>query len=62
MSPSELLKGEKVLSYFQSLSKILWIFERLSLLQGQCLFLSQSVSDQGCQSGMSLKIHYILSF
>jgi hypothetical protein len=61
MSPSKLLKGEKVLSYCQYPYEILWIFERLSLLQGQCLCLSQSVSDEGCQSGMYLKIQCILS-
>jgi hypothetical protein len=57
MSPSELLKGEKVLSHCQSPSEILWIFERLSLLQGQHLFLSQFVSEWGCRSDMSSKIH-----
>jgi hypothetical protein len=57
MSSSEMLKGEKVLSHCQSPSEILWIFERLSLLQGQHLCLFQSFSDQGCRSGMSSKIH-----
>jgi hypothetical protein len=59
MSPFELLKGEKVLSHCQSPSEILWIFERLSLLQRQHLCLSQYVSDQGCRSDMSSKIHCI---
>jgi hypothetical protein len=58
MSPSEVLKGEKVLSNCQYPSEILWIFERISLLQGKHLCLPQSVSDQGCRYGMSLKIHY----
>jgi hypothetical protein len=44
LSPSELLKGEKVLSHCQSPSEILWFFEKLSLLQGQHLCLSQSIS------------------
>jgi hypothetical protein len=33
LSPSELLKGEKVLSHCQYPSEILWIFRRLSLPQ-----------------------------
>ena len=33
LSPSELLKGEKVLSRYQFPSEILWISERLSLPQ-----------------------------
>jgi hypothetical protein len=57
MSPSELLKGEKVLFHCQSPSEILLILERLSLLQRQHLCLSQFVSDQGCRSRMSSKIH-----
>jgi hypothetical protein len=52
-----MMKEEKVLFHYQSLSEIIEIFERLSLLQVQHLFLSQSVSDQGCRFGMSLKIH-----
>jgi hypothetical protein len=56
--PSELMKGEKVLHKCQSPSEILLIFERLSLLKGQHLCLSQSVSNQGCRSDMSSKIHF----
>jgi hypothetical protein len=57
MSPFELLKGEKVLSHCQYQYEILWILERLSLLQGKHIFLSQSIFDHGYQSRMSSKIH-----